>query len=260
MSPKIIKKKKVSFKLILVLLVGILIVFFLMRSNLLNIKEVNTTLVNLNCVDSNQVKKSFLNKNILTISKREVENKLKEKYFCLKSINLEKKLPSSINLDLFGREAVLILITLEPTEATSSALDNLEATPSAEENQKDIYLLDNEGVVFSKAQDLIFPKLYVEEQVNLGEKIEEGEKIVRILNQVKTLGLSFEGRVVSKYLLVRTNNMLKIVFSLDRDIDTQLASLQLILNEAKIDSKDQLEFIDLRFDKPIVRFAPKKNA
>ena len=50
----------------------------------------------------------------------------------------------------------------------------------------------------------------------------------------------------------------KVFFRLDNEIDLQLASLQLILEKAKIDERI-LEFIDLRFDKPIVRFAPKKT-
>jgi len=45
----------------------------------------------------------------------------------------------------------------------------------------------------------------------------------------------------------------KIYFNLEEDMAFQLASLQLILNQDKIE-KDKVEYIDLRFDKPVISY------
>lgn len=262
MSSKI-KKNQFSFKLPLILL-GILIILMVMiRSDFLKIKQVDLVSQNLDCVDPNFVEKFLLNQNILTVNEKALEGKLKEKFFCLKKINLIRTLPNKLTIELNGREAAFILIGIEPLEATASALSSIEATPSANLNLdgRELFSLDNEGIIFSKAKDRSLPKIFTSEEITLGKHLENGEKIVKILGRIKTFGLNnVESKIVSKYLVVTSyDTKLKIFFSLEKDIETQLASLQLILNEAKIESKDQLEFIDLRFDKPVLKLAPKET-
>ncbi len=82
---------------------------------------------------------------------------------------------------------------------------------------------------------------------------------LKILDKIKTFGVTTKKSWVSGEFFIINPDIMdpKIIFRLDSQIDIQLASLQLILTEAKIDLKE-LTFIDLRFDKPIVRFAPKK--
>ena len=78
-----------------------------------------------------------------------------------------------------------------------------------------------------------------------------------ILDKVKIYRLSITEASIFEDVLMN-NTAPKIIFKLRNDIDKQIASLQLILEKAKMETS-KLEFIDLRFDKPIVRIAPKKN-
>ncbi|MBI4038755.1 hypothetical protein HY384_02235 [Candidatus Daviesbacteria bacterium] len=60
------------------------------------------------------------------------------------------------------------------------------------------------------------------------------------------------------FLINPYSNNPRIIFRLSNSLDVQLASLQLILGKAKIDGS-RLEFIDLRFDKPVLKFTPKES-
>ena len=83
---------------------------------------------------------------------------------------------------------------------------------------------------------------------------------LQILRAVKKLGFdSLTTQILDNFFLIYPTSLSpKVIFRLDQRIDVQIASLQLILEKAKMYS-ESLEFIDLRFDKPIVKFAPKKN-
>ena len=80
--------------------------------------------------------------------------------------------------------------------------------------------------------------------------------IIKIFDKTKSLGIEIKQAWLRENILV-TETIPKMIFKLD-NVDSQLASLQLILSEAKIESKE-LEIIDLRFDKPVIKFAPEKK-
>ena len=79
------------------------------------------------------------------------------------------------------------------------------------------------------------------------------------MDAVKKMGISVNESFLndSFFIIKDETSVIKVIFRLKNEVDIQLASLQLILDKAKIDEKE-LEFIDLRFDKPVVRYAPKK--
>lgn len=115
---------------------------------------------------------------------------------------------------------------------------------------QEAFLLDEEGAIFSGTTSATL-KIYSETK-NINFK-----NILAILNKVKIFGIEV-GEVVVTQNSLTINSMPKIVLDLSRDLSLQIASLQLILQQAKID-EEAAEFIDLRFDKPVVRFAPKKK-
>ncbi|MBI2019885.1 FtsQ-type POTRA domain-containing protein [Candidatus Daviesbacteria bacterium] len=227
----------------------------------------------INCANEEMIKNSsdLLSKNILFVNPSEVENNLKTKFICIKSVNLKKIFPDKVNLQITGRIPVAILSIEDVQIASPSALLQKfqESTVSAESTNsalfdfsnltsKSNFLVDGEGVVFAPFSDQInLPKIYYDEMINLGQKGDDSIKnSLQILEKVKSFGLEVkEAKIYMQNLLLASNP--RIIFKLE-DIEKQLASLQLILNQAKM-NEDYLEFIDLRFDKPIVKFAPKKN-
>ncbi|HCB22754.1 hypothetical protein A3B42_01170 [Candidatus Daviesbacteria bacterium RIFCSPLOWO2_01_FULL_38_10] len=219
------------------LLIGIYLIFF---SKFFIVKSVEVE-SNLTCVD----KEGLLNavaisgSNFFLIRSLAIEEKLKSKFTCVKSAGIIKKLPNKIFLEVRNREP----------QARIFIVTNQESTPSAE-TAIDSFLVDEEGMLFSGNQESSL-KIYSE------NKNEDFKKIIAVLNKIKFFGIEImEVIVVEDILLI--NSVPKINFSLDKASDMQLASLQLILNKAKING-EAVEFIDLRFDKPVVRFAPKKK-
>lgn len=237
----------------------LIIVLVLINTNILIVKFIDTTLKNINCATDEQIKQSsgVNGQKFLLINTSKVENNLIDKYLCIKKVEFLRRFPNKVSLNVSGREGVAILYDLKQKDATISAfLDNI-ATPSAESEG---FLVDEEGVIFSKeTANLNLPLLFIQGQkLSLGKG--EGlitENNLKILNTIKTIGLEFEKALILDNFLIIFSYP-KVVFNLDDNLNTQIASLQLIIQKAKMDSS-QLEFIDLRFDKPIVRFAPKKK-
>lgn len=242
--------------------------FFSLKLGLFTIRQFEMQTNQLGCVNENQLKNStgLLGQNFFLANFDNIIKNLKEKFICIKDINLSLDFPDKIKIQAIGRQPVASLMLLKDREATiSSFLENV-ATPSAEPSSE-AYLTDDEGIIFSKdTGGLNIPNIFVKDlDLSLGKK--PGDKIedsLKIMAGVKTFGLDVKTAIILDNFFIIFSHP-RVIFRLDNrmdkfspsEIDIQLASLQLILAEAKIDFKE-LEFIDLRFDKPIVRFAPKK--
>ncbi|MDP3758270.1 MAG: FtsQ-type POTRA domain-containing protein [Candidatus Daviesbacteria bacterium] len=237
--------------------------FLFLKSGIFTVKQVDVQTGRLPCVDENQIKNSadLAGQNIFLVDSAKVENNLKKKFLCIKSAPVSKIFPDKVKIQTFNREPAAILVVLKEKEASqSSSLDI--ATPSARE-VLDSYKIDVEGVVFSKdTGGLNIPKTYIyDSKISLGKKLEDNlvSNYLVVIEKVKTFGIEVtESFLIDSLFIINSGfPARRIVFRLDEKLDIQLASLQLIMDKAKIDS-GELEFIDLRFDKPVVRFAPKK--
>lgn len=278
MRRKFAKKKKIP---LLKILIGALLlfligstIFMLFFSSFFKVNMVEVKRDNIACANEENLKETsqILGQNILLINESAVEKKLKEKYLCVKSVKFLRKFPNQLEIEVSGRFPVAQILVMKSSEASPSAiLDTFSqklSTDSAKEqeifNNENIdksFLVDSEGVFFSKdTQNLNYPKVYIENE------IVAVKDVLKVIEKLKIFGMEVrETRVIGQKILLvsppagspREAGGPKIIFALD-NIDIQLASLQLILKKAKIDEVT-IEFIDLRFDKPIVRFAPKKK-
>lgn len=232
------------------------VVFLGLNLKLFTIKQIEVQKNNLGCVNEDQLKVSsgLLGKNFFSLDKEKLVESLKEQFICVKNIKISRLFPSGVKIEVSPREPAVILLALKNEATNSALLDNI-ATPSADQI-KDSFIADNEGVTFSKEiSGLDIPKIYFSE---LEKYLVQNS--IKILDKIKTLGVKVRQSLIKDVFLVINpfDNEPKIIFRLDKKIDIQIASLQLILTEAKI-NKEIIEFIDLRFDKPVVRFAPKKK-
>ncbi len=257
------KRKKNFFHFALLVFI-LLSFYFFINSSLFTIKNINFKKESVDCIGSDEdVKKNLeiSNQNIFFFNPQNMEENFKKEFYCIKRISFVKKFPDVVEVTIIGRNAKATLIPLLNKEATAAySLENI-ATPSAQD-YLDIFLVDDEGIVFSKGDGgLTLPTvfIYYRDVLNLGDNL--GVYMInsiKILDKIKTLGIDIKSAkfVMDEFLI--TDTIPKIIFKLTDKIDIQLASLQLILEQAKIDGRN-LEFIDLRFDKPIVKFAPKKK-
>lgn len=261
------KKRHLRFSKIIFLLSPLLIILsavLLFRFNIFAVNNIEVQSESTPCTDNNQINDivKLKGQNFFLINSSKIENSLKKKFLCIKSVAISKYFPGKVNLHIFGRQPVAALVVLKDKPASPSSLLGSIATPSGSQVE-DVYVADDENVIFSKeAGQLNIPKIYVFDlKVSLGQKLEDSlTNCLKILSQLKTLKVEVDKSWISDNFLVVDLNQPgpKIIFRVDEKIDIQLASLQLILSEAKIDA-NKLEFIDLRYDKPIVRFAPKNS-
>ena len=156
-------------------------------------------------------------------------------------------------------------MTIKYGEATKSASFSAQASSSAMLEEGAIsgnFVVDNEGVMYSANTDQInTPKIYISgTNLTIGEQLTSIfiQNALKILEKAKTFDIDVrEARIDSENIFL-VNGLPRMIFKLSSNIDIQLASLQLILQKAKIDDV-KIEFIDLRFDKPVVKIAPKKD-
>ena len=253
-----------KFFWVLPLFLIIVLSYLFLKSGIFTIKQVAVEAGSLSCATEKEIRNSanLLGQNFFLANAKAAEETLKDKFFCIKSAPVSRSFPDKVKIQALSRQPAAILAILKEKEASMSSLLLNIATPSAAEI-KEKFKVDSEGVVFSKeTKELNIPKIYIfDPGISVGKKLESNHigNTLKLLEGVKTFRVAVsESWIYDNIFIVNSNaSKLKILFRLDDQVDIQLASLQVILDKAKIDLKE-LEFIDLRFDKPIVRFAPKK--
>ena len=246
------RKGKAKILSLLALLSFAAVLFFFVRSNIFRIQSVEVKAEKISCADTYQIRETsaLLEKHILFFDQAGIRNTLKNEFVCIKDVKILRRFPNHINLVIIGREPKAVLINFKEKEASLSAdIENI-ATPSARAQETVRYLVDDESIIFSKdPADSNLTKIYYQGELHLGETL-------KILDKIKIYGLDVsESEILDNTLVIYPQ---RIIFNLSADVDAQLASLQLILNKAKIDN-ESLRFVDLRFDKPVIKIAPKKK-
>lgn len=256
---KIFTKNKIL--LLIILILPPVFFFGILRSDVFTIKKIEVKNDRANCINEDILisKSTILGKNFFLIDEKKTTEILKGSFICILNINYSKNLPNKVTLNVIGRKSVAVISSFKDLQASASALIEDIATPSAV-FVDETYLVDRQGVVFSKGNIPSLPHISIIGQdlavgINFGN--DYLNKTLKILPELKQLNIKSNQMFIFNNLFISKGH-LKIVFDLRANVDVQIASLQLIVQKAKMDSA-VLEFIDLRFDKPIVKFAPKKK-
>lgn len=258
--------KILAFSIFIILIFLVVYVFFF--SDFLKIKNIQINTIQTNCATKENILNnlSINDKNILLINQKQIKDKLKSKFQCIKVVEISRKLPSDITISVFGRQAVMI-IDVRYTEASiSGVIDNLsqeDASQSAVSSSSgQLFLVDKEGELFAqKTIDINVPKVvYLNTDLRLESKLNKKyiHNLEDIFARFKELGLNIKEVSIYPPDSVLVVSLSNIIFNIQGDILKQLAALQLILGQAKID-KASMIFIDLRFDKPIVKYATRSK-
>lgn len=258
-------------KRLVILLLSISTVFIIWKLGVFNINKINVTISNVVCANEEDIEKvtGLSGKNILFTDSVKIKENLQNQFPCIKEVELKKSFPNTVNLNIAGRNVFARLVSFN---SVSLSLKNLEATPSSTAALLDwskpnlsslAFLADEEGVIFKEGEESSLPfVLLPEPELKIGQKL-DGElfaKLAQIFNKLRELNfgtlqtgnlndVALSAKVVDGAVLIHDEE--KVVLSLQKDLLRQLASLQLILEKAKIDG-DVIEMIDLRFDKPVV--------
>ncbi len=263
-------------KLLFLLILSAALLIFL-GAKFLVVRKVEV-LGNAGCLGDSKILgiEKMVGQNLLTVGRENLKENITKKYPCIRQVRVDKIFPDKIKVEIIGREpkaVVLITGSLRPQgglldQATDSAKPVLDLADIASAGAVPAFLVDDDGVIFSAGQKEGLPKIYSSLDLRLGQRIQDNlmVKILKIIDKIKIVGLDANSSALSADWSYLVYSKPAVYFNLKSNLDFQLASLQLILKEAKIvngtvplDGIDKdVTFVDLRFDKPIVRFAPKK--
>lgn len=218
-----------------------------------------------NCTDKEDILTTLkqLNLPIWSNSSMQIRQTLLNKYACLKKATSQLLFDGILAVSVDSRQPILALEPLpvkvnlalnEKLASDSALIDWSDFSTSAAVN----FSIDKDGVVLSAFSGL--PILQTDNlEFKLGSHIDKPgfsniAGFVDFFSKQNYLPKPGKYRLQGKNLLVFSQP--KIVFSLESEQIRQLASLQLILEKAKIDGK-VVESIDLRFNKPVVVYVSR---
>lgn len=261
-------KTATRLTLLLLILLVVMIVILLPKMTINQVKVVGGS----NCANLEMIreKSQLQGKSWIFFEANPWERQLLEQFICLEEVKATRLLPDIVELKVKDRAPVVVIKLV--SRSLFPDLLELESTPSSQAAQIDFlsrppfkaFLVDRLGFVFS--QDLSqageLPHIFVtDESLTLGQRF-EGDVISKssaILKKISGLIVNpRQVKLIGQTLVVSGESQL--IFSLEKDYRRQLASLQLILQKAKMEADPKpIERIDLRFDKPVVVYAPKKK-
>ncbi len=258
--------KRIRLKYIFIGFLLVLILGGVIRVAPWKISQIDVNLDNADCVNSNQITNLLQSKNNLPFIfwSQSIREKITHLYPCLKTVVLIWEFPNKLQVIGSSRKAIakvgtfdntidkLRLQLIESSPSSQAAILSWQvATPSAQ-----TYLVDDQGVVFSPDDGSNIPQIYIQPQ-RLAVGTHLNSKLFMAIGQVFhflskiDIGNNLTGKIIGHDLLLSGN--IQVALSLDKDILRQVASLQLILEKAKIDSK-RIKRVDLRFNKPVVEY------
>jgi hypothetical protein len=263
------------FFTILLLLIAIFVVF---KSDFFKIKTITVDGNYDECTTSIDIfnESKLRGESIFVVNEKSVAEKVLKKFICLSSVTVIKKLPDKVTLTATKREP-LAVIGVVPKDSDRLKLDLQESTPSSqtalinfkvqESSISAFFISDEKGFLYKKIDGFIdgLPTIFIAAvDLKVGNSLPIGvEGVLKITAKLKELGLNFE-TVKLEQGDVLVDGVTDLAFSQSRDIDKQLAALQLILIKAKINSEDEsvtsreFERIDLRFDRPVVVYKSRR--
>lgn len=256
------------YKVIIFLIIICFATALLWKSGFLNIGQIDLEKNNIQCLNDHNLLSEIKIKgeNILLINEQELSKKVLVKYLCIKNIFFEKKFPNKIKVIINERKGMAGISSIKNQNLIS--LDDLESTASSQAVlldwsfpplEAENFIVDNEGIIFTQNDERNLPIIYISEQIlEMGKKIEniDFNKVSLLLDKLPQMNINVtQTKIIEHNLQIKSRQ--KIVLSLEKDVLKQLASLHLILEKAKIEGVT-MEIIDLRFDRPVVRYLPKK--
>jgi hypothetical protein len=210
-----------------------------------------------------------LGQNFFLVKAGELESKFKKQHICLEKISIVKNFPDKVVIGIKNRQPAALINSVK-NRPEELQLDLSEATPSSQAALLDFsvpqvspdtqFITDKDGVIYANDAALgnNLPSIYlVDNSIYIGRALSKAEltNTLSIIERINQLGV-YPVTIKSSQSELLLDGETRMVFSLNKDIREQLASLQLILETAKINSK-YINLVDLRFNKPIVIYAPK---
>ena len=272
---------KLSITIFLLVVLSLLTFYTIFFSGVFTLKTVEFNPRQISCASIEGIKALLpKNKNILFIKAQEQAEIIRAKFPCLESVVISKRFPDTFIINTVERKTSALLragIKIAPITIELPAESSAEATASSSSAQPKVepddpykideslyskyFSVDSHGFILSENPviETPLPQFYYldDQELSVNEHLEDGimESALKLLQKlVETQVVVQSAKIEEKNLFI--NGPIRITFLLNKDIDSQIIPLQLILQKAKIDS-EVIEKIDLRFDKPVVVYGKK---
>jgi len=217
---------------------------FLLNDDLFKIKHININKYDDSIIKEieDRINSKFLNKNIFVIDLKKIEDFIKNSFYYLKKVEIRKKFPDILEIDIISRNPFAVLDT-----HGGIVIDKEGFVVSI--GTKNTSLIKIKGINF-------FLKI-----PSKGEKIEikELKDSLILLSGIKNNMNKYKKDI--KFIDVSNkNNILLGIYDFIvkmgvDDFSKKIKELRIILNDPNIDVND-IKYIDLRFEDPII--APKQ--
>lgn len=246
----------------------LLFFFLLFKSALFRVKKLTCFLNESRCSPEiwGRVFSAVVDQPVIFLSENYLVKTIKENYPQIKAVKVKIIFPRTLRVDLTEYKPIALLRIEKGDELVFPPRVNLEEV--VEKYKKDdfspdsFWVISEEGVVLKKASSKtslprVFLKTKEENEMHDGLDLNQFSWGVSlpVLNLLAANGLDFElviGEEETNQLLVLGTTW-QALFSLEKEIGSQVGSLQLILSRAKIEGKLP-RLVDLRFDKPVISF------
>ncbi len=224
---------------IVVLFLGFLAgTFYLVfKSEILTIKNVNCEVIDKTSIADEkrwceEAERLLLGKRTVWSNLTTTVVNLEYKFLPIGEVVLQKKYPQTIIVQIIERTPIARI-------CPSGGLE---------------FLVDKEGVVFSETtpetEDLKKIVLELEAPLAVGQVIGEDTILLILLEdpQIRSIKHTGQGGIE-----VQTEENLTILFSREKNLESQIRSLQMIVKKYRIEGK-QLKSVDLRYDQPVIKY------
>lgn len=263
---------KVNFFSIPVLL--LILIFLVVYFSQIN--SVTVEVFKVDCVSIDQLKKelNLKGKNFFVQNSEQIKERIQSRHVCISDVNLSYKLPNKLEIKVIGREPKILLKERVFKEASSSSIQKDLDTETESSSDSGLYVSDRNGFIYSKTDAFLDLPLIevVEQDLEIKKSFPNiASNSIDVLEKLKDMSL------IATNIMVYNNSLEigshpKLKFTLNGDLDRQIASLQLILQKAKMklrfspnemkltqdsEEKKEIEMVDLRFDKPVIVYTQK---
>ncbi len=268
------RKKKAFIFLSFVIILVCVFIFF----KLFTIKEIIFSREP-KCIEKEKIKPAvtdLIGRNILTFDENFTEKDILENTYCIGRIIINKKLPSSLLIEAYDREPALVLnqVKIATDDADLNVEKLLISTDSSKLNALRAFFSYDKKIIVDTEGFTLDPKNFhqiLPEVTYIGKQLKLNQSLGTYLINARILihGLNLSKTEVNNLVIINDKILIaqgktQLIFSLTKDPNRQLTTLQIILQKAKISGaesssknnlKKEIVKIDLRYDKPIVVFS-----
>jgi len=186
-------------------------------------------------------------KSIFLTSIDQIKNEILDKYSEIKTIEIKKKFPDTLNIKIEKRKNIGVWCQIEPDETATSTERIIERKIN------ECFYFDSDGIIFREASlikgGLVLNVYGIKKPINLRDEIMSLELVEFILFTRQELPEIIDFEIVSfENLIATTNKGYQIYFNPTYSARSQLEALRMVIKKEIKQELDSLEYIDLKIE------------